>query len=284
MIDCINSIKTNIDTDSYSIVLVDNPSPKQVAKKLIEYYQTDSTVDILCLENNVGFAKGNNFGIEFARKKYNPKYIVCLNNDTLLEQKNFYSCLESIYNEGNPAVIGPKIILKNNTVQPVISNLMTLAEYISQLNKLENYYGKWQNFIQIVKNQMLKNHLIQFFNKIRHKIIHKPQNMCDPLTIHTDVVLHGCCLIFTPIFFAKLKGFFSGTFLFREEELLFLLIKENNLHNVYNPNLSIRHLEDVSTDSVYKGNSAKQRFMRANQIKSLKILIDVMKQPELLKE
>lgn len=87
-------------------------------------------------------------------------------------------------------------------------------------------------------------------------------------------ILHGCCLIFTPAFFTKLKGFNPKTFMFREEELLYIELQKNSLINVYTPEICIKHLEDAATNSVYKTASEKNEFLRMNQIKSLNILIE----------
>ena len=55
-----------------------------------------------------------------------------------------------------------------------------------------------------------------------------------------------------------------------------MILQNNNLHNVYNQNIEIRHLEDVSTDSVFAKKTIKNKFLSDNQIKSLQVLIDEM--------
>lgn len=48
--------------------------------------------------------------------------------------------------------------------------------------------------------------------------------------------------------------------MFREEELLYLSLKKKNLISVYCPAISIRHLEDAATNSVYRNNKEKSMF------------------------
>ena len=95
---------------------------------------------------------------------------------------------------------------------------------------------------------------------------------------HSNVILHGSCIIFTPTFFEKLNGFDNRTFLYREEELLYISLKKNGLKSIYSPNIKIMHLEDAATDSIVTSNEEKRAFIRQNQVHSLQILIDELKQ------
>ncbi|RHQ40088.1 glycosyltransferase family 2 protein [Roseburia sp. AF25-25LB] len=90
-----------------------------------------------------------------------------------------------------------------------------------------------------------------------------------------ELVLHGCCLIFSPIYLTKYKdAFVPDTFMFREEELLYLRCKEAGIPMVYCPEVRILHLEDISTDYIYKTERKKEIFNLENQIKSLGILLE----------
>ena len=65
----------------------------------------------------------------------------------------------------------------------------------------------------------------------------------------------------------------TRTFLYKEEELLFLHLKENGLLSVYCPRLVIKHLEDVATNSINKSSEEKKKFLIQNQLKSTRILV-----------
>ena len=47
------------------------------------------TKDLVLLTENVGFAKGNNAGCEYAIKKYQPDFLCVINSDTVIEQSEF---------------------------------------------------------------------------------------------------------------------------------------------------------------------------------------------------
>lgn len=58
-INCVSSIRKNIDTSNYHIIVVDNASPNKTGFQL-KKYGDDSTVTVLLSEKNLGFANGNN--------------------------------------------------------------------------------------------------------------------------------------------------------------------------------------------------------------------------------
>ncbi|MDY6190316.1 MAG: glycosyltransferase family 2 protein [Treponema sp.] len=261
-IDCVESIYQNLDTKLFHIIIVDNGSSTNAYDILNEKYKNVPYVTVFQNSTNEGFARGNNRGITEARK-YNPKYICCLNNDTVLEQKDFFNKLEMVYNIDLPAVIGPQVILKDGRVQHVNKQLMSIEYYKSKIEQLKNSKKSFSN----IKEILLKNRIIYEINFLRKKF--QKEKKSD----YIDVILHGCCLIFTPIFFEKLIGFDERTFLYAEEQLLYIAIKKNGLHNRYSSKIQIRHLEDISTKSVKKNNKEKLIFIRENTLKSLLILV-----------
>lgn len=276
-IDCAESIIENLDSKKYHIIIVDNASPNGVGKEVKTYFSGNSHVSCIDSGGNLGFARGNNAGIEFARKKYPAKFICCLNNDTLLEQKDFFSNLEKEYMDYQAAVIGPEILLRNGTIQPLVGNLLTVDDYQQHLRWCLSSEQESNSVKSKIKRGLLKYSIVRKLNSKRHQLFSHPIEKISEAEAKVEVrdnVLHGCCLIFTPTFFEQLSGFNPKTFMFREEELLFLSLRRHDLHCLYTPSLQIRHLEDVSTDTVFKKSEEKARFLRENQIKSLRILID----------
>lgn len=47
---------------------------------------------------------------------------------------------------------------------------------------------------------------------------------------------------------------------------------------LYSPEIQVLHLEDVSTDMVFKKNYQKEKFKLKNMIASLRIFLDVMEE------
>lgn len=277
-VNCVESIKKNIDTHQYHIIIVDNASPNYAGEKLHQIFKGDQHVSYLYSAINIGFARGNNLGIDFAREHYPSKFVCCLNNDTLLQQKDFFSVLNRKYEESKPAMIGPKIHLLNGRIQPIMPKLASIDVYVRTRKKLvhENVY--WA----VIREYLLSHPLIEWLNDLRHQIKgdypsdYKNSNRSYDEE-QKDVVLQGCCLIFTPVFFSKLKGFNPRTFMYVEENILFVAIKKAGMQTLYYPELNIKHLESLSTASVNKNAVKRRKFLCENEIKSLEVLIDEMK-------
>lgn len=94
---CLDSA-LNIDYDNYKVIVVDNNSSDNSVEVL-----SQSTINFTLLTNttNLGYAHGNNIGIEYALK-HNPDYLCILNNDVEVE-KDFLTKIIS-YMEINKTV------------------------------------------------------------------------------------------------------------------------------------------------------------------------------------
>ena len=276
---CVESIKKNIDTQKYIIVIVDNASEKSTLEKLDKL--RDTNISLIKLEENVGFARGNNVGIKYALDQ-SSKYICCINNDTLLEQKNFYETLNEKFTKTNAALIGPQIVRPDGRIQSFNPKLLSVDDYKKHLKAI--CYIDELSLKEKIKRILLNIEFIKKLNEKRHKkrnTVQNKKNDVNPMIEMRDVVLHGCCLIFTPEFFTKLIGFNDRTFLYYEEQLLFLSLKQEGLHSLYTPDLNFKHIGKVSTNIVNGDNiKEKNAYKRNNEIESLKILIDELEKSE----
>ena len=77
---CVESIRDSVEGEK-KIIIVDNCSPNGTIKGLEEHYQDAADVDVLETGENLGFAKGNNFGYAYAVREYDPDFVVVMNND-----------------------------------------------------------------------------------------------------------------------------------------------------------------------------------------------------------
>lgn len=121
--------------------------------------------------------------------------------------------------------------------------------------------------------------------KFKQVISRKIKKDNPDTNIDLDALLHGCCIFFSPQFISKFDdAFYPGTFLYGEEELLYLKCQRNGLKSVYYPFITIQHIEDVATNSSV--HQVKERLVRklTNSIASLKIIIETYKDPSALVE
>lgn len=223
-VECVSSIRRCCADGEYQIIIVDNASPNKSGKQLMEKYEKDKDIDLLILENNLGFARGNNVGIAYARNKYDPKYIVTLNNDIVLLQENTIELIEHEFCESKFAVLGPMVYTADGRCNdnPGTNKPLSLcelekkiAEYEKNLFlcrwKLRKIYAIWT----ALKNRVYKTNIKDDMHK---QYLHREYN----------VQLHGCFLCFSEEYFKHFDGFYPETFLYMEEDILFYLTQQKN--------------------------------------------------------
>ena len=265
-INCIKSIKEKICEEEYEIVVVDNNSTNGTGKELKDLYDKDEKVHIILNKENLGFARGNNIGFKYAKEKLNADFIAMINNDTCIVQKDFFEIIKQEYEKSKFAVLGPKIILLNNEINPLITKELTIKNVKKEKNRV---------IISLIFNYLhIENILIYMKKKIKKHISNNKEDLKSTDNRYENIILHGCCLIFSPIYIEKFDGLDDRTFLYHEEELLYIRLKRNSMLSVYNSNLLIFHEEDAATNAIAKSKNKKRRFIYKNLIKSDKILLD----------
>jgi hypothetical protein len=87
----------------YKVVVVDNGSTDDS----VDFVKMNfPMVDVLALDKSYGFARGNNEGIKYALERYKPEYVVLLNNDTVIVQKNWLKVLvASSFDISEPVIL-----------------------------------------------------------------------------------------------------------------------------------------------------------------------------------
>lgn len=265
-IDCIESIRDKCRNFQYRIIVVDNASPNNSGRKLEKKYKDDSDIKVVVNRENVGFARGNNIGFKIAKEDKSDFIILC-NNDTKLLQDNFLKLIVDEYENSLFAVLGPKILLKDNSVNDV--NLLIPSK---KSIKKEILYTKLDYILNLF---FIKNIL----NKIKRDEEKINKDYQQALIRYEDgIVLHGCFYIFSKQYIDMFDGLDDRTYMYGEEVLLFIRLKRNNLKSVYNPDIEILHKEDSSTNAYCdKNNRKKQLFKRKNALKSLKIILEDLK-------
>lgn len=259
---CINSIEQKLQETKYRIVVVDNCSKDTAAEDIRSFCAKKSYVEIVENENNLGFACGNNIGIEYVRKKYSPDFVAVINNDTELLSEALYERLESDYNKYNFAVWGPMVLSGDGKYT---SNPMALQLFDEQEIDREIKHSKRMILIS-------RLHLLEIYNCLKKK---KSKTESCPVDNRfnylQDVKLHGCFLVFSPKYFEYFSGFDPSTFLYMEEDILQLRLKKNALKSLYCPRYLIFHKEGAASQSLIRNNCKRMEFIFRNRLKSQKI-------------
>lgn len=269
-IECIESINKLKDKHDKSIIVVDNNTLNdEEAKKILSY-----TKDLIRLDENLGFANGNDKGCELAIKKYKPDFLCVINNDTVINQKDFVDRIYDAYEKTNFDIMGPKILTNDgDSVNPFYA-----YQTIEEIDKKIEYSEK---LIKIYSSSF-KRFLLKVYMKVKH-IFKKPKKLENGKESQLDVALHGCALIFSKKYYKKYKDvFYKGTFLYHEEEFLDYRRRVDNLVTFYNSELEIYHKEGSSLSESFKNkpNYEKLIFRNKEIVKSLKKLKKVIKEGE----
>ena len=104
--ECLTSAE-NQDYDNYKIIFVDNGSKD----KSIEFVEEKfPKVEIISLDKNTGFAKGNNVGIHKAFEDLKIEYIALLNNDAMTEKSWLSEMVKVIKQDNKIGSVAPKIL------------------------------------------------------------------------------------------------------------------------------------------------------------------------------
>ena len=267
-IKCIESIRDNVLKGQYSIVVVDNFSPNNSGVLLREKYHNSDDVTILLNKENAGFARGNNIGFRYIKENFIVNYIAMINNDTCLLHSNFLSLIEEEYQKSLFAVLGPKILLPNQQINPIQKEIISVKELKSR--RIRFFFNYLFNLLYIAP---LYEGLKRIFLNISGKKIHSSYSDCGVLERQEDIVLHGAFLIFSEQYFSLFDGLDPRTYMFMEEKLLAVRLRKHHLKAVYNPKLEIYHNEDSATNSVKKNIRSKNLFIYKNALHSSKILM-----------
>ncbi len=267
---CIESIHRCM-TGNYNIIVVDNASPDDALAQVKHQYGNDPCVIVLESDKNLGFAKGNNIGIRYAKENLNPQYIVMLNNDTELLQRDFRKRLDTEYQKERFDVLGPMILTGDGRY---ISNPVRTKKWErAEIQRMINYDARYL--------KLMKFHCQRIYDKYqelkkKNKKNKKKKTAFDCTKRQINVELHGSFLIFSKDYIEKHNGLTDKTFMYCEEHILYQKIMNEGGKTVYAPDLIIYHAEDASTNERFPQSRSKKMFYLKNHMESCRVLLDVV--------
>lgn len=273
-IECLESLK-NDNYPNKEIVVVDNNSTNESVYKLEEYCKKNVNVHFIESEENLGFAKGNNLGIVYARKNLNCNFVLLVNNDTVFKDSDMITELMNSY-ERNVGVIGPRIISADKFEQNPIGTVVTkekVANHKKQILSFSNKCRQSDLYIKLKRIKLLCKLMSKLFNKNK-ECINDQEIIIKPTTCSEKMVLHGACMLLTKDYFEYYPYLFPNTFLYYEENILTLLTDKVGLKKKYIANAFIYHKEDQSSLMSFNNSNKVKRKHLLNSIKECEELFD----------
>ena len=129
----LSSLKNSTLYKNYKTYLVDDCSKKNIGETIRKKF---SWVNIIVNKTNQGFSKANNIGMEKSIKEYNPDYILLLNDDIEIVEKNWLKKIVSVAESDKKiGIVGCKLIYPDGSLQSLGGHLKKWE--ISQISKLK---------------------------------------------------------------------------------------------------------------------------------------------------
>ncbi|WP_333813449.1 glycosyltransferase family 2 protein [Muricomes intestini] len=265
-------IQNDIDTEKYHIVIVDNASNNGSGREIQEYYSRDEDITVIINVENLGFSRGNNVGFSYAKQRWNPRYIVLMNNDVYLLEKQLIHKLNIEYEKSYFAVLGPLIMTADGRcdINPIRTSPMTKQQVLNDIKTYRRRRRLYQYHLMGLRNIALRVLKGTAKKRVYKNYIQR--------TEHAQ--LHGCFMVFSSRYTERFEGLDDRTFLFREEAILYKHMLENGLNTVYLPDIAIFHKEDAATDQIVRTKRSKALFEIENHLKSLDVLLKIYEEYE----
>lgn len=232
-IECVKSLN-NIKYDNYEIVVIDNKSTDN-SLEILEKYKSYYT--LIKSEENLGYAGGNNIGIQYALDN-GADYVLILNNDTIVEE-DFLNKMIEICKEENIFVASPKVYFYDS--------------------KLINSFGAKKDFLERVKNigendrdsdKYSENRIVQY--------------------------IMGCCMLINTKVIKEVGMFDEKFFMYLEETDLCKRISEK-FKIIVCADSKIYHKCGASTKTNSKINYFTEYYFRRNLLYYLKKNCNIVK-------
>ena len=234
---CLRSVyKADKPRGGLQVVVVDNGSADGSVKMVEKKYPQ---VDLVVSRKNLGFAKGNNVGVE----KVDAKFILFLNSDTVVRQYALVKPLKYIKNHPKVGAITVKLFLKDGSID------------------FDNHRGlptPWVAFCKLFGLSSLFPHSI-FFNGY-----HLGFRNID--RIHSIPVAAGSFMIMPTRLFKDIGEWDETYFFYGEDIDLCYRITQAGYRIIYYPKVSTLHLRGA-TSGLRKESRSIAVSSKANRIK-----------------
>ena len=106
-IDCLKSIYKSSEIELPYVVIVDNNSSEILHEIDLNFYPN---LKIIHQQENMGFGKANNIGIDWILKNLDTNYIFLLNNDTEVEPNSLIELVNNFPKNNDTIMVSPKIL------------------------------------------------------------------------------------------------------------------------------------------------------------------------------
>lgn len=225
---CVDKIKDY--TIIEHIIIVDNMSTDDSYYRLKKLQS--SKVDVIKTDKNGGYGYGNNFGIRYAKKKYNSELVVISNPDVFIDEYCVVRCVEFITKKEDCSIVS--LLMQN-------------------LDGSYNYKCVWKlpTYWQYLFFSSLLGSNINF--NYDEKNFEKEYFVCDCVA--------GSWLMAKTNDLINMGLYDENVFLYCEETILAHRAKKLNYKTYVLPKGKFLHMHSVSISKTFKSDITQQRLM-----------------------
>jgi len=243
-IECLESLQTM--EGEYDIFVIDNGSDKDkrdrltdemkkrnavvLTEKHINEFTLDEKDDqillLMLLDQNYGYAKGNNYGLRLAHR-LGYKYSLISNNDVkIIDRTVLVELIKGIENGDKYALSGPKVIDINLKEQGPFDE-----------SKISDYFFKFGILYPV--------YFLFFKRKLGKKIDLFRKGLLEPSW------LSGCFMLLRNDIIYDIGFLDENTFLYLEEAILTEKLRRNSYHIKYIPSVSVLHNHNTNKEDKF---------------------------------
>lgn len=233
---CLQSVQKALEGIESEIIVVDNNSPDDSCKMVAELFPQ---VKLIALQENFGFPKGNNIGVQEAK----GKYICILNPDTVVAEDTFTKMLTFAEGKDNFGIAGAKMIDGTGRFLPE-SKRGVPTPWVA-ITKIAGFYKLFPK--------------VKFFNRYYAMHLGKDE-------VGETQILTGAFMFMHRETYLNAGGFDESYFMYSEDMDLSYTVLKAGKKNWYYPGTAIIHYKGESTvrDTAYmkRFNDATKAFYR----------------------
>ena len=234
----------------YKLVVVNNASTEEDMHVLAEAYGAQSiedsyvTVDcsvdkyVICVRENLGYAKGNNLGADFIIRNFKCDYLLFSNDDIIFTMPDvcnkLITCLDKDLSVG---AIGPRVVGLDGGDQSPHTNVITPYRQIA-----------WK--------------LLHF---LRRKTKGVARQSTKPSSGYCYWV-SGAFFMMRTTDFISISGFDPNTFLYAEEVIIAERLKKIGKQMFFCAETEVLHLGGSTTDQTFSNKEMKKILVESNSL------------------
>ena len=220
----INSLREKANDISYEIIIVDNNSNKDEESYIfLDKLLEQNNITVIKSEENLGFAKANNIGMELAK----GRNFLILNPDVTFHNNVIKILSDYLDNNETVGMVGPKVLnIDGSFQQPCLRGKPYPKDTLFHLIGLAKAFPKCE---------ALNGYALWHLN--RDEI-----NECGALS--------GCCMMLKKSLYEEIGGMDEQFFMYQEETDWGLRTAKAGYKIVYNPNAEITHYQGVTTKKI----------------------------------